>query len=82
MRPALLQATAPMFVAFTGYGRIAALGEEVCEPRRTIPRAIVATVALAACLFLAFWVEWQVWLSGVGLVWFAAAGSQKGKGNA
>ncbi|MBT7027936.1 MAG: amino acid permease, partial [Verrucomicrobia bacterium] len=29
----LLQATALMFVAFTGYGRIATLGEEVAEPR-------------------------------------------------
>jgi APA family basic amino acid/polyamine antiporter len=36
--PALLQATALMFVAYTGYGRIATLGEEVHEPRVTIPR--------------------------------------------
>jgi len=26
-----------MFVAYTGYARIATLGEEVIEPRRTIP---------------------------------------------
>jgi APA family basic amino acid/polyamine antiporter len=37
----LLEATALMFVAYTGYARIATLGEEVREPRRTIPRAII-----------------------------------------
>jgi APA family basic amino acid/polyamine antiporter len=49
----LLHAAALMFVAFTGYGRIATLGEEVIEPHRTIPRAIIATVAIAAALYLA-----------------------------
>jgi APA family basic amino acid/polyamine antiporter len=33
-----------MFVAFTGYGRIATLGEEVREPRRTIPKAMIAAL--------------------------------------
>jgi APA family basic amino acid/polyamine antiporter len=42
-----------MFVAYTGYGRIATLGEEVREPRRTIPRAIVATLVVTAALYLA-----------------------------
>jgi basic amino acid/polyamine antiporter, APA family len=51
--PALLQATALMFVAYTGYGRIATLGEEVHEPRRTIPRAIVATLWFSAGLYIA-----------------------------
>lgn len=37
----LLHASALMFVAYTGYGRIATLGEEVAEPRRTIPKAII-----------------------------------------
>ncbi len=46
----LLHATALVFVAFTGYGRIATLGEEVREPARTIPRAIV--IALAATMAL------------------------------
>jgi APA family basic amino acid/polyamine antiporter len=50
---ALLYATALMFVAYTGYGRIATLGEEVREPRRTIPRAIVATLVVTAVLYLA-----------------------------
>lgn len=49
---ALLEASALMFVAYTGYGRIATLGEEVRAPRRTIPRAIVATLAVSAVLYL------------------------------
>ena len=48
----LLEATALVFVAYTGYGRVATLGEEVREPRRTIPRAIVATLAISAALYL------------------------------
>jgi len=48
-----LQATALMFVAFTGYGRIATLGEEVKDPKRTIPRAIVTTLAVSATLYIA-----------------------------
>jgi APA family basic amino acid/polyamine antiporter len=42
-----------MFVAYTGYGRIATLGEEVREPRTTIPRAIGVTLWLSAGLYLA-----------------------------
>jgi APA family basic amino acid/polyamine antiporter len=49
----LLHATALVFVAFTGYARIATLGEEVREPRRTIPRAIGITVGVAMVLYLA-----------------------------
>lgn len=47
----LLHATALVFVAYTGYGRIATLGEEVREPARTIPRAILATLAVTALLY-------------------------------
>jgi APA family basic amino acid/polyamine antiporter len=47
-----LYATALMFVAYTGYGRIATLGEEVREPRRTIPRAIVLTLVVSAALYV------------------------------
>lgn len=49
---AVLQATALMFVAYTGYGRIATLGEEVREPRRTIPRAIITTLGITMLLYL------------------------------
>ena len=48
----LLPATALMFVAFTGYGRIATLGEEVTEPRRTIPRAITATLVTTTVIYI------------------------------
>lgn len=39
--PSLLESTALMFVAFTGYARIATLGEEMRDPTRTIPQAII-----------------------------------------
>jgi APA family basic amino acid/polyamine antiporter len=48
----LLEASALMFVAYTGYGRIATLGEEVREPRRTIPRAIIVTLVVSALLYI------------------------------
>ncbi len=48
----LLEATALMFVAYTGYGRIATLGEEVTDPERTIPRAIIVTLIVSALLYL------------------------------
>ncbi|MBO65767.1 MAG: amino acid permease [Actinobacteria bacterium] len=56
----LLPASALMFVAFTGYGRIATLGEEVAEPRRTIPRAIIATLVITTLLY-------------IGVAWIALA---------
>lgn len=49
---AFLYAAALMFVAFTGYGRIATLGEEVREPRRTIPRAIIITLSITAIFYI------------------------------
>jgi basic amino acid/polyamine antiporter, APA family len=49
----LLHASALLFVAFTGYGRVATLAEEVSEPRRTIPRAVVLTLAVSCLLYLA-----------------------------
>jgi len=48
---ALLEATALMFVAYTGYGRIATLGEEVRDPSRTIPRAIIVTLVVSGLLY-------------------------------
>lgn len=51
-RVGLLEATALMFVAYTGYGRIATLGEEVTEPARTIPRAIITTLVVTMVLYV------------------------------
>lgn len=49
---AVLYGAALMFVAYTGYGRIATLGEEVVAPRRTIPRAIVLSMLVIVVLYL------------------------------
>ncbi|HYW05833.1 MAG TPA: amino acid permease [Longimicrobium sp.] len=46
-----MRAAALLFFAYTGYARIATLGEEVRDPRSTIPRAIGITVAGALCLY-------------------------------
>lgn len=48
-----LEACALMFVAYTGYGRIATLGEEVKEPHRSIPIAIMITLAISMLLYIA-----------------------------
>lgn len=49
----LLEASALMFVAYAGYGRIATLGEEVRDPERTIPRAIVLTLVVSMLAYVA-----------------------------
>ncbi|MGV3485781.1 MAG: APC family permease [Planctomycetaceae bacterium] len=56
------EATALMFVAYTGYGRIATLGEEVHAPRTTIPRAIILTLIISAVVYVA------VAVTGIGAV--------------
>ena len=48
----MLNAAALMFVAYTGYGRIATMGEEVANPRQTIPRAMIVTLAISMALYL------------------------------
>lgn len=47
------ESAAILFFAFTGYARIATLAEEVREPRKTIPRAIIITIAVAIVLYAA-----------------------------
>ena len=47
----VLQAAGLLFFAFAGYARVATLGEEVREPRRTIPRAVLTSLVLAAVLY-------------------------------
>ncbi len=49
---ALFHGTALMFVAYTGYGRIATLGEEVRSPAQTIPKAIIATLLISMTLYI------------------------------
>lgn len=48
----IVHATALMFVAYTGYGRIATLGEEVRDPDTTIPRAVVLALIAALVIYL------------------------------
>jgi APA family basic amino acid/polyamine antiporter len=48
-----LQGAALLFFAYTGYARVATLGEEVRDPRATIPRAILLTLGGSLALYLA-----------------------------
>ena len=47
----VMRGAALLFFAYTGYARVATLGEEVRDPRTTIPRAIGITVACALLLY-------------------------------
>nr|WP_275415561.1 APC family permease [Virgisporangium aliadipatigenens] len=49
----VLQAAGLLFFAFAGYARVATLGEEVREPERTIPRAILLSLAVALAVYAA-----------------------------
>lgn len=68
-------ATALMFVAYTGYGRIATLGEEVKNPRTAIPRAIVITLVVSAALYVLVAV---VAIGAIGVEQFAGAAESEG----
>jgi len=48
----LLYTAALMFVAYTGYGRVATLGEEIHEPRKNIPIAVISTLIATMALYL------------------------------
>jgi APA family basic amino acid/polyamine antiporter len=58
----VLPAAGLMFFAFAGYARIATLGEEVKDPARTIPRAILAALAGAFVIYLglALLLQWHL----------------------
>ncbi|HLW32772.1 MAG TPA: APC family permease [Aequorivita sp.] len=49
----IAEAAALLFFAFTGYARIATLAEEVAEPKKTIPKAIIITIITAILLYAA-----------------------------
>ncbi|GGG05948.1 APC family permease [Pontibacter amylolyticus] len=49
----IAEAAALLFFAFTGYARIATLAEEVREPHKTIPRAVIITIVSAIVLYAA-----------------------------
>jgi APA family basic amino acid/polyamine antiporter len=47
----ILQSAGLLFFAFAGYARIATLGEEVRDPQRTIPRAILIALSAAVAVY-------------------------------
>ncbi|GAA4990622.1 APC family permease [Kitasatospora paranensis] len=49
----VLQAAGLLFFAFAGYARIATLGEEVRDPKRTIPRAIPLALGITLVVYAA-----------------------------
>ncbi|MEL4359320.1 MULTISPECIES: APC family permease [unclassified Luteococcus] len=49
----VLQGAGLLFFAFAGYARIATMGEEVTNPRRTIPRAIILALGIALLVYVA-----------------------------
>lgn len=49
----VLQAAGLLFFAFAGYARIATLGEEVRDPKRTIPRAIPSALGITLVVYAA-----------------------------
>jgi APA family basic amino acid/polyamine antiporter len=47
----ILQSAGLLFFAFAGYARMATLGEEVRDPRRSLPRAILIALGLALVVY-------------------------------
>ncbi|MFM9917952.1 APC family permease [Lacisediminihabitans sp. H27-G8] len=47
----VLQSAGLLFFAFAGYARIATMGEEVRDPARTIPRAIVIALSITVVVY-------------------------------
>jgi APA family basic amino acid/polyamine antiporter len=68
----IAESAALLFFAYTGYARIATLGEEVREPRKTIPRAVMITIVVSIVLYLAVAF---VAVGSVGSAALAASGS-------
>ena len=51
-----------IFFAFTGFSRVTTIGEEVVDPERTIPKAIVLSIVISTVFYMA------IGLVAVGLV--------------
>jgi APA family basic amino acid/polyamine antiporter len=51
-----------IFFAFTGFSRVTTIGEEVIDPERTIPRAIIISIIISTVFYIA------IGLVAVGLV--------------
>lgn len=68
----VLQSAGLLFFAFAGYARIATMGEEVRDPRRTIPRAIPLALGVVVLVYLVVGVTA---LATVGAPALASSGS-------
>jgi amino acid transporter len=78
---ALVLAATAAFLAFCGFESAGSLGEEAHRPRRAIPRALLATVALGAVFYVAC-VSVQVWGFGTdpaGVAAFAGSAAPLGE---
>lgn len=64
----VLQGAGFLFFAFAGYARVATLGEEVVEPRRTIPRAVLVALGIVLAVYAAVALAFT---SSVGVDWLA-----------
>lgn len=67
----IAEAAALLFFAFTGYARIATLAEEVSEPKKTIPKAIIITTITAIILYAA------VSIVAIGVIGTESMGNSK-----
>lgn len=63
----VLAAAGVLFFAFAGYARVATMGEEVEDPRRTIPRAVLGALAFTVVLYALLAAALVVALGGTGL---------------
>lgn len=65
----VLQAAGLLFFAFAEYARMATLGEEVRDPERSIPRAVLVALAAVTAIYLALAdVDDRLWGSGAAPV--------------
>ncbi|MCG7421975.1 APC family permease [Micrococcus sp. ACRRV] len=63
----VLAAAGVLFFAFAGYARVATMGEEVEDPRRTIPRAVLGALAFTVVLYALLAAALVAALGGTGL---------------
>jgi basic amino acid/polyamine antiporter, APA family len=63
----ILQSAGLLFFAFAGYARIATMGEEVRDPERTIPLAILIALTIAVFIYLAVGVSILVGIGPAGV---------------
>jgi basic amino acid/polyamine antiporter, APA family len=63
----ILQSAGLLFFAFAGYARIATMGEEVRDPERVIPRAILTALTIAVSIYLVVGVSIMIALGPAGV---------------